>query len=107
MKKTAIFTVLLLVLSAGSVFAVVDGETIGGETDEALTMSLSNNVTLTYNEESSGLGYAVGTYHSSGTRTYAGSSGDSAIYWAEGTGATIPNAPTGTASANFSNWTSL
>lgn len=116
MKKIAIFTALMLALSFSSVFAatystatdngVVDLEDTVN-TDNPLTLKMSNNVLVQYDAAASGLGYSIAAYHTSGTRTFGSSSGDASIFWFDGTAEDAPTAPTGTESADFSTWTAL
>lgn len=70
---------------------------------------LSNNVTLTVNYSSSS--YAVATKHLNGTKIYGTSSGDTKIFFKDGTaGTALLNTDLGTASdsgAFTSGWSSL
>lgn len=106
MKKIAILALVLMGLSVSSAFAAYSGSPkVCGSTD-TLTVQLSNNVSMEYSAATNGLGYVVGAYHSSGTKTFGTSSGDAKIFYTDTTGATLPSAPTGTASAAFT-WTAL
>ena len=120
MKKIVWLSIVLFAISTTSAFAVTvaadatwtaadtDGSIqVGATTTGAAVVKLSKNVKINYTEQAAGLGYSVGTYHISGTKTFASSSGDSKIWTSDTTGATIPTAPTGTDSANFSGWTAL
>jgi len=117
MKKIALLTVLLLSFSAMSALAwsaktYDDGSTdgtviVGGTSGESVAVKVSKGVSLAYDAADEGLGYSVGTYHSSGTKTFASSSGDSKIWFTDVTGDTIPDAPAGTDSADFSSWKPL
>lgn len=108
MKKFTIFTFLFLFFTSGIAFAAYDsGEVTLADDAGDIVLKLSNNVNLDYAADTDGLGYAVATYHDSGTRTYGSSSGDANIYWIEGTGEAAPDAPSGTDSADFSEWTAL
>ena len=116
MKKIALLAVLLLAFSAVSAFAwtaktydagSADGTVTVGTTG-AVAVKVSKGVSLAYDAETTGLGYSVGAYHSSGTKTFASSSGDSKIWFTDATGSDIPDAPSGTDSADFSSgWTAL
>ena len=115
MKKIALLTLVLFSLSIASAFAWTDGSYDAGSADGTVTVGttgpvavkVSKGVSLAYNAEATGLGYAVGAYHSSGTKTFASSSGDSKIWFTDVTGESIPAAPTGTDSADFTGWTAL
>lgn len=111
MKKITILALVLIAFSSTSVFAWdagTNGEATVG-TDVTAKVKLSKSVSIDYAADTTtdGLGYAVATYHSSGTKTFGSSSGDSAIWVFEGTGEAAPDAPTGTDSADFSGWNSL
>jgi hypothetical protein len=110
MKKIAILTVLLFMVTVGSSFAAFplgDAGTLVVGTTVKCDLKLSNNVGLAYTAQATGLGYVVATSHSSGTRTYGSSSGDSKIYYIDELDAVSGlTAPTGTASAGFT-WTPM
>jgi len=115
MKKIALLTLLLLSFSAMSALAWTAKTYDAGSTDGTVTVGdtgpvdvkVSKGVSLAYDAAADGLGYAVGTYHSSGTKTFASSSGDSKIWFADVTAQDIPDAPSGTDSADFSSWSPL
>lgn len=114
MKKIALLTVVFFALAVGSAFASFSAADAAGSltvgSTQTTTIKLSKGVSAEYGADttSSGLGYVVGTSHSSGTKTYASSSGDSKIWSKDGTNMATPTTvPTGTASANFSGWTAL
>lgn len=112
MKKITLMTMLLFVVTTGSALASYgEGDTGGSKTigsTSTAVVKLSKGVSIDYVSATGGLGYVVGTYHSSGTKTFASSSGDSKIWSKDGTAQSIPStAPTGTASADFSGWTGL
>ena len=120
MKKITCLALLLLALSSVSALAApteagIDGTYVAPSGDGSInvgttqktTVKLSKNVLLGYQAETTGLGYAIGTYHSSGTKSFASSSGDSKIWTSDATGATLPDAPAGTDSADFSDWDAL
>ncbi len=75
----------------------------------APTMKLqsSKSVKLSYKGSDDGTGYIIAGSHTSGSKSYATSSGDTKIYSADGSLITPPTTvPTGTASATWdSNWT--
>ena len=117
MKKIALLALLLLSFSAVSAFAWTAKTYDPGSTDGTVTVGdtgpvavkVSKGVSLAYDAETTaGLGYSVGAYHSSGTKTFASSSGDSKIWFTDATGSDIPDAPSGTDSADFgTGWTAL
>lgn len=115
MKKIALFAALLLVFSSGAAFAWSSGTYDAGDTAGTVTVGststanvkVSKGVSLSYKSQTTGLGYSVATYHSSGTKTFASSSGDSKIWSQNTTAVAPPAAPSGTASAAFSGWTAL
>ena len=51
-----------------------------------MDIQLSKDVYMAYDGDTTadGLGYVIGTSHSSGTRTYGSSSGDAKIFWMDG-----------------------
>ncbi|GEM_PF-6375976 len=109
MKKIVILSAIIMVFSCGVAFAAYDADTkTCGTSPNSLDIQLSNKVSMEYTEATTGdgLGYVIGASHSSGTRTYGSSSGDAKIFWTESLQATLPAAPTGTASAGFT-WTAL
>lgn len=110
-------SLVLFAFSTVSAFAVItatDGTYTAAASDGSLTIGatgaavvkLSKNVKLSYKKQTTGLGYSVATYHTSGTKSYASSSGDSKI-WAKDGEVVQPAAPSGTASADFTGWTPL
>lgn len=112
MKKIAILTFFLLVLSAGSAFSATiawsEGPVTLG-TGDTVDVQLSSSVSMYYGTDAAGLGYLIGTSHSSGTRSYGSSSGNAKIFWIDGkqttmTGLTVP---TGTGSVDYSSWNEL
>lgn len=73
-----------------------------------LIFKLSKNVYMSYKSDTDNTGYSIGAYHNKGTKTFASSSGDSKIFEATLTAKTLPDAPVGTASADFSSgWSAL
>lgn len=107
-------SIALAVSTTGGYQSCETGFQLGGGTPPsgtgtAPTMSLqsSKSVKLNYLGSSDGTGYVIAGSHTSGTKTYGTSSGDTKIYIADGSQATIPTAaPTGTASATWqSTWT--
>jgi len=115
MKKMVLLVVLILAVSVVPSMAEFltpgqDGSlTVPASGTVTAILKLSKNVSAEYVTETNGLGYVVGTTHSSGTKTYASSSGDSKIFSIDGIGTAIPTAaPTGTLSAAFgTGWTAL
>ena len=102
MKKAILFALVSL-LAAAAAHAATD--TYSASLPTSLPGKLSTNVQVVYDASTDNSGYSAGTYHSKGTRSFASSSGDAAIWAATGTAVTIPAAPTGTASADFPNTT--
>lgn len=99
----------LTVASASSAFATA---TTVGYTETptlgTLVIKLSKNVSLNYKSAGDNTGYAVATYHNKGTKSFGSSSGDSKIYENPSTAQDAPDAPIGTASANFASpWVAL
>ena len=104
---------LALTVAASTAFATSKGYSDTAVSSATLTIGtlvfkLSKNVLMAYESETNFTGYSIGAYHNKGTKTFASSSGDSKIFEAAKTGMDIPDAPVGTASANFATgWTSL
>lgn len=100
---------VISVASASSAFAAAT--TVAYATGDvavgSATVKTSKNVYINYKSSSDNTGYAAATYHNKGTKTYGSSSGDSKVYEKANTAEAVPDAPTGTASANFSGWTAL
>ena len=109
MKKKIILAVafLLAVGVSSGVYAAVTDYT-ANLSSIGLPGKLSTNVVLAYGHSTDQSGYVAGTYHLKGTKSFASSSGDSAIFASEVTAFALPDAPTGTATAGFaSGWTAL
>lgn len=111
MKKLIIVSVALL-MTASAAFAAFeladgDGKTLGST--KTLVVKGSKNVYVDYAADTTaGQGYVLGAYHGSGTKTYGSSSGDTKIYFKDGTAEAIPTTvPTGSESADYSGWTAL
>ena len=119
MKKILACSIALLAMAATPVFAATgftqatNGQVqLGKQAGNQTNVPVSTNVQLDYIGDTvgPGLGYILAASHSSGTRTYASSSGDTAVYY---TGTSMDTtdvpttAPTGTASAGFdlTKWT--
>lgn len=118
MKKIALMTIFLFAVSAGSALAAytqadASGSLILGTTHSCTTVGgtvkLSKSVLMDYVKDTNGLGYVVGAYHGSGTRSFSSSSSDSKIFYQDGTGVAIPStAPIGTATISYASpWTAL
>ena len=80
MKKT-IITLLAIAFMTGTAFAgyvaVQDGTTLGSTASPTLNVKGSKGVQIEYRPDSTaGQGYVLGAYHSSGTQTFASSSGE-------------------------------
>lgn len=73
------------------------------------TVKVSKNVTVRYIPEAAGLTYSMSSFHTSGTKTYATTSGDTKIFMQDSTSIVAPpDAPASGASGAFtSGWTSL
>ncbi|PLX91345.1 MAG: hypothetical protein C0621_11115 [Desulfuromonas sp.] len=110
MKKILILTIAAALFAtpalAATTFNVDDGSGVTLGSSETMNVKLSKNVKMGYAAATAGLGYVIGAFHTSGTRTFASSSGDAKIFFTNTTGADLPAAPTGTASAGFS-WDAL
>jgi len=110
MKKNIILIATLLVaISAATAFAAATGSvSTYGSLPTALPGKLSTNVGLAYISSADNSGYTAGTSHAKGTKTFASSSGDAAIFSYDATNQQIPAAPVGTASAGFgTGWSAL
>jgi hypothetical protein len=108
-KNILLIATLLVALSAATAFAAATTMAYGTALPTGLPGKLSTNVFLAYKSEANNTGYTAGTSHNKGTKSFASSSGDAAIFSAEGTNIAIPDAPDGTASASFTagTWTAL
>jgi len=109
MKKIFALMLILTVASASAAFAAATtvAASTGAVAVGTTTVNTSKNVYVAYKSDTNNSGYAVVTYHDKGTKTYGSSSGDSKVYEKANTGNGCPDAPVGTASADFSSWTSL
>jgi hypothetical protein len=111
MKKTILMLIAISCFAStafATYVAVQDGTTLGSAAP-TLTVKGSKGVQIEYGADTTaGQGYVLGAYHTSGTQTYASSSGDTKIYKQDGTGVATPTAiPTGSNTANFSAWTAM
>ena len=115
MKKIiAAFASVAVIASASSAFAGfstgdANGSLVVGSTVKA-TLKLSANVSVEYKANTTtapNLGYSLATSHSSGSKTYASSSGDTRIFFKDVTASSAPAAPAAGASADFSGWTAM
>lgn len=116
--KKYIFMIAAVVFIASGVYAATEdgayqaattGLDIGGSAGTTNVKS-SKGVMIGYKADTTaGLGYVLGSYHTSGTQTYATSSGDTKIFKQDGTGAAVSGmaVPTGSNSADFSSWTAM
>jgi len=109
MKKIFALMLVLTVASASAAFAAATtvAASTGAVAIGTATVNTSKNVYIAYKSSANNDGYAVVTYHDKGTKTYGSSSGDSKVYEKANTGNACPDAPSGTASADFSTWSSL
>jgi hypothetical protein len=109
--KKIIFAVLSVLFASSSAFAAAQsGDASNGLTIGATATTVvkgSKGVTVSYNGVQQG--YILGTWHTSGTQTFATSAGDTKIFKATGTAVTLPTTiPTGSATADFgSSFTAL
>lgn len=114
MKKmiTLLACVALVGASTSAFAAFVSGDTNGnlaiGSTVKA-TLKLSANVKAQYTAHGTNpaQGYVLQAYHTSGSKTYGTSSGDTRLYFVDATGGLTVNAPAGGATADFSAWTAM
>lgn len=111
MKKFIILMAALL-MTASAAFAAYEAADAAGKTlgsTKTLVIKGSKGVSVDYAADTTaGQGYVLGAYHASGTKSYGSSSGDTKIYFKDGTAQAIPSTvPTGSQSADFSSWTSL
>ena len=121
MKLTKIFSIasILSLAAAGSAFASLGSTTTFDDAGTTTTgtpsigVKPSKNVSVQYTSSSvsSGTGcvtYSISASHSSGTKSFGSSSGDTKIFMKDGTGAAPPAAPASGSSADFSGgWTAM
>lgn len=112
MKKLFVMLAVLAFTASAAVAAyeLADGtgKTLGSN-PHSLTVKGSKGVYVEYlADTANGQGYIIGTYHQSGTKTYASSSGDTKIFYKDNTANAVPTTvPTGSDSADFTGWTAL
>ncbi len=108
MKKVLVLSIMIILIVASTSFAAYEtGTKTLGSTDTT-TFTTSNNVYIDYTAGTNGVSYVAGSYHQTGTRTFGTSSGDTRIYWRDGTGQTLPSAPTtSSGTANWTGWNAL
>jgi len=113
MKSKILAIAGILTLAAGTAFAANgttatfddSNSTVGSP---AASVKVSKNVTIKYIPEAAGLTYSMTSFHSSGTKSYGTSSGDTKIFMKDSTTIeTPPNAPAAGESAAFSSWTAM
>lgn len=107
MKKIFALMLVLTIASASSAFATTVAYSTGAVAVGNATINTSKNVKINYKSAADFSGYAAATYHDKGTKTYGSSSGDAKVYEKANTAEAVPDAPTGTATANFSGWSAL
>jgi len=107
MKKIFALMLVLSVAFASSAFATTVSNLTGDVAVGNTTVKTSKNVYLFYKSAADATGYAASAYHNKGTKTFGSSSGDAKVYEFKETAKDCPAAPVGTASADFSAWTSL
>lgn len=113
MKKMVLLiaAVLTLGVSANSFAAWLTTTTdLGCSTLNLTNLKPSANVVLGYKPGGSGVAYTVGTYHSSGSFSYATSSGDTNVFRMPFTSGATPTEPptaptTAGAGADWTAWT--
>jgi len=110
MKSKILAFAGILVLAAGTAFA---GTTTFNDTTTtvgtpAASVKVSKNVQIKYTPEDTGLTYSMTSFHTSGTKSYGTSSGDTKIFMKDSTSIeSPPAAPAAGASADFSSWTAM
>jgi hypothetical protein len=121
MKITKVLAIasILSLGAVGSAFAALGGTTsftdTGTVTTGTPTMGLkpSKNVTVQYTSSATAVAtgcatYSVSASHSSGTKSFASSSGDTKVFMKDGTALAPPTAPGVGSSADFSSsWTAM
>lgn len=109
MKKRTLAVTALLLSIGGGAWATATTIDYGTTLPTGLNGSLSNSVQLAYKSSDDNSGYTAGTYHDKGTRTFGASSGDAALYYSITTATAIPDAPSGTDTADFDSgtWTKI
>ena len=107
MKKIFALMLIFSVASASAAFALTVTNQTGDVAVGTLTIKTSKNVYFYYKSALDNTGYSVSTYHNKGTKSFGSSSGDAKIYEFAETAKDCPTAPVGTASADFTGWSSL
>lgn len=108
--KKIMFTMLFVLATTSAAFAAAQsGDASNGLTVGATRTTVvkgSKGVTVSYNGVQQG--YILGAWHTSGTQTFGTSAGDTKIFKADGTAASLPTTiPTGSATATFTGFTAL
>lgn len=107
--RKSILSLLIIAITASASFAAYgttdasNGQIVGSSLNHT-TIKSSKGVYVEYIAETlvGGQGYVLGTYHGSGTMTYATSAGDTKSYRMDGTARAVPSvAPIGTATVDF------
>lgn len=107
MKKVLILCLVFLFAGVGAAFAATPYPGSGFQTDSfdvggtsSLTVKTSKNVYMQVSIATTGSGsstiavnYTVGSYHNAGSRTFATSNADQKLFFFEGTGQGIEDAP--------------
>jgi hypothetical protein len=115
MKITKILAIagIISLAAAGTVLAangtaVTFNDSTSTVGTPAASVKVSKNVSVKYIPEAAGLTYSMSSFHTSGTKTYGTSSGDTKIYMMDSTALTDPpDAPAANTSADFASWTSM
>ncbi len=110
MKKLLIIMVTMSLLAVAAI-AFASGFATGTQTlgsTTTMVFTSSNHVYVQYLNGTNGISYSIASYHQTGSRTYATSSGDSKIWYQDGT-AIAPTTAGATASTSIyaSPWKSL
>jgi hypothetical protein len=114
LKTVLSIAAIFSMTAVSSAFAVATFTDAGTDTigTPSLGVKPSKNVKVLYEASSttSGTGvitYSVSAYHTSGTKTFGSSSGDTKIFMIDGIGSAPAGAPAAGASANYSSWTAM
>lgn len=108
--RKAVLIAMVLAFVSGPAFAAYDCDgnvTLGSGTGTTMDVQVSKNVCLDYDAGTGGATFSAATYNTKGTRTYASSSGDSKIYYTNGTNAGLPSAPAVGSTMDISGWQTL
>lgn len=118
MKKVIALLAAAVIMSSASAFAAWSTPAGDGTysysatnvgTNVAFITKLSANVKIKYNPDTAnGTFYTIGTHHTSGTKSYATSSGDSRLFMKENAAqATAAEPPDAAATPDWTGWTAV